>query len=223
MASTEYDFILDRDELIDESFKKIGALADGQNISAEQLDTANKKLNLIIKSWEATGAHLWTYVTDSVATVASTASYLVPTTNGPHFVDRAYIVVNSTERRLERLSISQYADIYDKAAQGEPCAFYHNVAEAKVYFWPTPNAIWTVKLFGYRRLKDWESASSTGEFPARWQTALKYALAVELGEDYKIPLKETQYLRSIAVTEYNKARLREADPADCNFVRGAYD
>ena len=58
MASTDYDFILTRDELIDESYRKIGVLADGENISSEQLDTANKKLNLIIKAWEGNGIYL---------------------------------------------------------------------------------------------------------------------------------------------------------------------
>ncbi len=222
MASTDYDFILTRDELIDESYRKIGVLADGENISSEQLDTANKKLNLIIKAWEGNGIYLWTYLTETVSTVASTADYSIPSTNGMHYIEKAYIVEDDSDVILERLSVKQYADVMEKDREGRPISFYQNTADGEFTLWPVPDAVYDIKIFGYRRLKDWEVSSDTGEFPARWQIALKYGLAVELGEDYKIPLKEIQYLRGIAATEYLKATKREVDVADCNFVRGAY-
>lgn len=222
MTLTEYDFILTRDELIDEAYRKIGVLAEGQNISADQLSTANAKLNSIIKAWEGTGGYLWSYLTEAVSTSASTSYVTLPTANGIHYIDRAYIVINSSSLPLERFSVSQYASIARPSQSGQPILFSQNTAEQRIYFWPVPDAVYSINLWGYRRLKDWESASSTGEFPSRWQVALKYTLAVELGEDYRLPIKELQYLRTIANTEYNKARLREVDVADENFVQGAY-
>ena len=222
MPATDYDFVLTKNELIGEAFRKIGVLADGQSLSGDQLLTASDKLNLIIKSWGEDGVHLWTPITDTISTVIGTASYSIPTTNGLKYIDRAYVVENGSDMPLSRMSLFDYEDIYQKADAGKPYYFSPRPSEAKVYFYPVPNQVWTVKLFGVRPLKDWTDASSTGEFPARWQLALKFALAVDLGEDYKLPLKEIQYLRGVAETEKIKARGKEVDRSDDPCVRGAY-
>lgn len=222
MAATDYDFILTKNELIGEAFRKIGVLADGQSLSGDQVSTASDKLNLIIKSWSDEGIHLWSLLTDTITTVAGTASYTIPTTNGMSYVDRAFIVENGSDLPLGRLSLYDYEEVYQKADAGKPYYFSPRPSEAKVYFYPVPNAVWTIKLWGIRPLKDWTDASSTGEFPSRWQNAIKYALAVDLGEDYKLPLKELQYLRTIAAGELGRARGKEVDRSDDSCVRGAY-
>lgn len=222
MAASDYDFILTRNELIEEAYRKIGALGDGQNISAGQLSTGNLKINSILKSWSGEGIHLWTVLTDTITTVAGTASYTVPTSNGLRYIDKAYLVDGANDVPIERMSLDEYEDIEDKASQGKPVNFSHRPAEGKVYLWQVPNQVWTIKLHGVRPLADWESSSSTGEFPASWQNALRYALAVDLGEDNTIPLKEIQYLRAVAVDEKRKARGKEIDRAEDPCVNGAY-
>jgi hypothetical protein len=223
MAATDYDFILNRNELIEESYRKVGVLADGESITSGQLSTANKKLNLILKSWEGDGVFLWTYQTEVITTVAATAYVAVPTTNGLAYIESAYYTDSGgDDNRLERMSIAQYQDIIDKTDTGEPISFTHRISNGRVYFFPVPNDAYTVTLFGVRRLADWDSASSDGEFPARWQSAIKYSLAVELAEDYKMPLNEVKYLREVAGFEYMKARKKENDTEDCSYVKGAF-
>lgn len=222
MAASDYDFILTRNELIEEAYRKIGALADGQNISAGQLSTGNSKLNSIIKSWSGEGIHLWTVLTETIATVAGTASYTVPTTNGLKYIEKAYRVDTADDVLIERMSLDEYEDIEDKTSEGKPTHFSHRPAEGKVYFWQVPDAVWTIKLHGVRPLADWETAGSTGEFPSPWLNALRYALAVDLGEDNTIPLKEIQYLRAIAVAEKRSARGKEIDREENPCVEGAY-
>jgi hypothetical protein len=222
MSASEYDFILTRDELIDEAYRKVGILADGQNITSGQLDTANKKLNLILKAWSDDGIALWTYLTETITTVAGTTSYDVPTTNGMSYVESAFVIDGTTRRKMNRNSLYDYDRIYQPSVQGIPTDFSHNVKENKIYLYPVPNQVWNIELFGIKRLKDWESASSTGELPSTWQMAIKYSLATELAEDYKMPLSEVSYLRSIALNEYRKSRINETDISFTPFVKGAY-
>lgn len=223
MAATDYDFILTRNELIEESYRKCGVLADGEYISAEQLSTGNKKLNSILKKWEGDGCHLWTYLTDTLTTTSGQAYKDVPTTNGLAYIEKAYVVVSSNDIEIDRITRREYEDIQTKTDPGQPTVFAHFVAEGRVYFWPRPDATYTVKLFGLKRLKDWETADSTGEFPARWMDAIRYALAVDLAEDYTLPLREIQYLDSKAQREYVKARGKEVDISECSsFVNGSY-
>lgn len=222
MAATDYDFILNRNELIEESYRKVGVLADGESITSGQLSTANKKLNLILKSWEGDGVFLWTYVTETSATTASVSSLAVPTTNALAYIEDVYLSEGGVEYELERLSISQYSDISRKSQEGRPTFYSHRISDNKIYLYPTPNAVYTINMFGVKRLADWDTASSDGEFPARWQSAIKYSLAVELAEDYKMPLNEVKYLREVAGFEYMKARKKENDREECSFIKGAF-
>lgn len=224
MAATDYDFILTRNELVEESYRKVGILADGESVTSGQLSTANKKLNLILKSWEGDGVFLWTYQTESITTTASVSYVAVPTTNGLSYIESAYYVESSgDEVRLDRLSIAQYQDIPGKTSdRGKPVSFSHRISNNRIYLFPTPDATYTINLFGVRKLADWDTASSTGEFPSRWQAALKYTLSVELAEDYKMPLSEVKYLREVAGFEYMKARKKENDMEEMSHVKGAF-
>lgn len=222
MAATDYDFILTRNELIQLAFEKVGAISDGEVLSAEQIDKGVKLINGILKAWNNDGVMLWTELRETVTTVDGTDDYAIPTANGMAYVDKAYRVENGRELELERLDVNQGKDIERKADEGKPEAFYVDHPANKVVFWPVPNAVFTIYLDGVRKLKDWESASSTGDLPARWQSAIKYALVVELSEDYILPIREREYFLARAQTEYMKARAGERDPADNSFVRGAY-
>jgi hypothetical protein len=223
VAATEYDFILTRNELIEESFRKIGILADGQSLSAARLATGNRKLNLILKRWSGDGFHLWTDVTETVTTTGAQAYVAMPTTNGMYAVEKAYWVDSSNDKSIERYTRRQYEDIYTKADVGDPQIFHHNVQEGRVYFWPVAATSKTIKLFGVRKLKDWETAASTGEFPSVWQDAIRYALAADLAEDYTLSIKEIQHLKGEAERYYRTARGKESDTSECsNMVRGYY-
>jgi hypothetical protein len=223
MSAADFDFILTLNQLIDESYRKIGVLPDGDHASSDQVATAKIKLNLILKEMEGDGITLVSYITDTLTTADGTVSYDKPTGAGLSYIEKVFRVDSSRDIPLERLDARAYADIEDKTAAGTPTHFFHNINEDKVYFWPVPVAADTMKLWGFRKMKDWDSANSTGELAARWQRYLKYALAVELGEDNSIPTRELQDLRVVADRAYLKARGKEMDLSqDSGFVEGAF-
>lgn len=223
MAATDFDFILTRNELIDEAYRKIGVLPDGDHANANQVLTASIKLNLILKELGDDGFLLLAYVFDSITTVVATGTYDLPAASGLSYVEKAFVVVSGKDEPLERGDIREYADIENKAEAGKPSMFFHDVNAGKLIFWPVPDNVWTIKTWGFRKLKDWDSAASTGELAARWQRFLKYSLATELGEDNKIPLKEIEDLRGEAMRAYAKARGKEIDlSCRSSFVDGAF-
>lgn len=222
MASTDYDFILTRNELIQLAYRKVGAIADGDTLTGEQLAFGVQIINGILKAWNNDGVMLWTEVRETLTTADGDEIYAIPTTNGMAYVDKAYLLEDDREICLQRLNTRQYKSIDDKAHEGQPESFYVNYATNEVNFWPTPDGIYTIYIDGVRKLKDWESASSTGDLPARWQEAIKYALVAQLAEDYILPIREREYYVERANGEYSRARNGERDRADCDFVRGAY-
>lgn len=49
-----------RNEIIQEAYGILGVYGVGRTVSAEDMDTANKALNMMVKSYQADGLHLWT-------------------------------------------------------------------------------------------------------------------------------------------------------------------
>lgn len=222
MTATEYDFLLTRSDILEQAYRKIGALGDGQQLSSEKSSDGQKKLNTLLKDWGDLGVHLWTYVTETVPTVIGTASYSIPTTNGLSYVESVSYRENDKDEWLERISMRTYEDTYDKATPGSPLAFSHVQAEAKVYIYPVPNKVVTLRISGVRRLKDWDSNGEAGDLPAKWQRALIWALAFELSSDYGLAMNERQFLGVQADKLFREARATERDTQDRTFVRGSY-
>ncbi|MBP9838886.1 MAG: hypothetical protein KBC84_09245 [Proteobacteria bacterium] len=222
MASTDYDFILTRNELIEESYRKIGVLSEYQNVSSAQLSSANKKLNLILKKWSEDGVKLWTQIVEEVTLVVDQDYIAVPDTNGMAYVESIQIRDTDSDRELEKINKKEYEQIPEKDLSGNPTMFYHDVILNRVVLWPVPDEAYDLRLYGIKTLKDWETEDDTGELKARWQVAIKYALATELAEDYGKDRREIRDLREVAALEYRLAMNKETQRSENRRVRGAF-
>jgi len=58
-TSGSVDFTMTANELITASFKKLGIIAAEQSIQAHMLQDGIEAINLMLKSWQAQGLHLW--------------------------------------------------------------------------------------------------------------------------------------------------------------------
>lgn len=223
MAASDYDFILTRNELIEQSFKKVGALVDGEALSAEQIDTGVKRLNLIVKDVQSDNVFLWQQFVDNTPITVGTDTYDLPTDPPAHAVDKAFYKKNDRDEELEYLAWREYQDVYDKTTTGKPTHYSIDQRNQTIYLWPVPNEIATLSLFCISKLKDFDDSDGSGDFPAKWQRFLMYALAADLGEDFALSATEQRKLESKAQECYMRARSSEMDSGDCNFVSGAYD
>lgn len=64
-------------ELITEAYELIRVAKDGESLQPEDTDAALRKLNLMVKAWQADGLHLWTKSEGVLFLVSSQASYAV--------------------------------------------------------------------------------------------------------------------------------------------------
>lgn len=222
MAVADYDFFLTRNQLIEEAYRKIGMLADGESLSAGQLDTGNKKLNSIIKSWGEDGVLLFSYHNGTIQTVPGQIEYNMPQDNGESFIEAMFLKWNNSQTDLVRVTPWEYDNFVDKSAEGVPLYFTQRVTDKKILLYHAPNEVWDVNYRAVCRLKDWETASSESQFPSRWLTALKYAVAVELAEDYRLSVREIEYLAERSIIEYRRARGKEIRSSVLTRVGGAY-
>ena len=58
-TSGSYDFNLDRDGLIGEAYRYVGATAIGETPTTDELTDGGRTLNLMLKGWQTEGIHLW--------------------------------------------------------------------------------------------------------------------------------------------------------------------
>lgn len=228
MASTDFDYISTRNEIIERALRIVGALELGEPMSAEQVAQGSQALNEMVKAWETERVFLWTLKNLSFSTVAGTASYAgsaLDTSNSSIIgIDAAYYYNGSTEEDLEVISWVEYQKIIDKAVQDIPrlVAVLPNANTITAYFWPTPAAIYTIKLSAVCRLKDFDSSSSTGDFPSRFTRALVYGLAYDLSDEYSLPVGEKDRIGVKANEALRKAKSSDLDREDDNCVKGAY-
>jgi len=226
MATTDYDFTLTRNEIIQRAFSKVGVLPDGGTLTGDQQVKGVRELNAMVKSWQARRVFLWSEKTITIDLAASTAYYSFNADPPVHYVTKAYLRDSTnTDTDISVISFAEYLDIPDKTDSGAPecCAVDYQEAQ-KIYVWPVPaNTTYDLILTAITRLKDWDSASGNADFWPRWLDALSYGLAAHLAHDYHLDLKERALLRAEAEAFFHQARATESDHAESRFVKGAFE
>jgi hypothetical protein len=183
---TDFDYLATRNQIIEEALAIVNVKRDGQPLSAAQIAEGAKSLNLLVKSWTNKHVFLWSQVEEDLSTVASTASYTSGFTPEALGIDKAAVVVGDRDKEIQVITYSQYEAIEDKTRTGEPqyIAFYKVDRAAKVFLYPTPDQVYTVKFLSVLPLKDMEDADGYGDVTAQFQLALAYGLARLLHSKY---------------------------------------
>lgn len=226
MAVADYDFVLTRTQIIERALSILGALTEGDVLSAYQAQQGVIALNEIVKRWQTKHTFLWTERIYSTSTVVGDDDYALPTDPPFLAVDKAYIVDDDRDHVLEQKSYRDFQDIYDKTEGGFPsiwCIDYTTLASPELRLWPVPNEIWTLKMFGVVRLKDFDTSSGTPDFPSRWQAALTYALAYDLSFQYPVPINEKQAIKVERDEAFMEAKnTDQTQPSDYKGPSGCF-
>lgn len=225
MAVTDFDFALTRNQIIEAAFRKCGLTAEGQPVSAEQIDEGRIALNELVKFLQTKHLFLWRLQDWTFNTVIGQASYTADDDPAMIAIDRASYLQSSDEWPLKVFSHRQYFDIPDKAETGDPIAITISNPTGQtvptIKLWPVPNKVMTISVLGICRLQDWESASGSADFPARFQLPLIYELAAYLAEDYRLPSSDRDHLRQMADRYFLDAKRGDRQREDDDFVDGA--
>jgi hypothetical protein len=189
-------FNLDLNNLIEEAFERCGAeLRTGYDMR-----TARRSLNLLTIEWANRGINLWTIEEGSIPMVQGQITYNLPvdTIDLLDSVIRTSSGTGQTDINISRISVSTYATIPNKNAQGRPIQVWIDrqsgatepttgVNFPEIYVWPAPDQsnFYTYVYWRLKRIQDAGNGVNTQDIPFRMLPCLVAGLAYYLS--MKIP------------------------------------
>lgn len=189
-------FNLELNDIIEEAYERCGV----ELRTGYEMRTARRSLNLLTIEWANRGINLWTIEQGSVALTQGTISYNLPvdTIDLLDSVIRTGTGANQTDINISRISVSTYATIPNKNAQGRPIQVWIDrqsgatepttgINHPTINVWPSPdqNNFYTYIYWRLKRLQDAGNGTNTQDIPFRMLPCLIAGLAFYLA--MKIP------------------------------------
>ena len=203
-TSATATFNLDLNAIVEEAFERCGA----ELRSGYDLRTARRSLNLMLMEWANRGVNLWTVEQGSQVLTPGTATYNLPvdTVDLLEHVIRTGSGQTQTDIDITRISVSTFASIPNKTAQGRPIQVWidrksgqTNAASVVQYptftVWPVPDnsQTYTFVYWRLRRMLDAGSGITNQDVPFRFLpclvAGLSYFLSVKIAPDRMVALK----------------------------------
>lgn len=194
-------FNLDLAEIVEEAFERCG----GELRTGYDFKTARRSLNLLFADWANRGINMWTFEQGTQVLTPGTATYTLPadTVDLLEHVIRTGAGSASTQADLTitRISVSTYATIPNKLAQGRPIQIWiERLNTPQFTVWPVPDSGQTYELIYWRlrRIQDAGSGTNTMDMPFRFipcmVAGLAYYLAMKIpGAVDRLPILKAQY------------------------------
>ena len=175
-------------EIVEEAFERCGSeLRTGYD-----LKTARRSLNLLFADWANRGVNMWTFEQGQQVLTPGTATYNLPadTVDLMEHVIRTGAGSQSTQADLTitRVSVSTYATIPNKLAQGRPIQIWiERLNTPRFTVWPVPDnsQTYTLVYWRLRRIQNADDGTNTMDMPFRFIPAMIAGLAYYLS--LKIP------------------------------------
>ena len=171
-------------EIIEEAFERVGK----EVRTGYDFRTARRSLNYLMTDWANKGLNLWTIEQGTIPLLTGVGDYDLPDDT----VDLIETVVrqnpgsqyNQVDLQIQRISISTWATIPNKLAQGRPIQIFvdRQSPTPVARIWPRPNA--TGYYLVYWRLRRLDDAGNSGaltmDVPFRFLEAITAGLAWHL-------------------------------------------
>ena len=207
-------FNLDLSNLVEEAFERCGSeLRTGYD-----LRTSRRSLNLLTAEWANRGVNLWTIEQGEIPLVQGQIAYNLPidTVDLLEHVIRTGTGQNQSDLTITRISVSTYATIPNKNAQGRPIQVWVDrqsgatypaggrpegtdpvtgIDYPQIYVWPAPEQsdYYTFVYWRMRRVQDGGNGTSTQDIPFRFLNCmvagLAYYLSMKIAPDRMASLK----------------------------------
>ena len=197
-------FNLDLNAIVEEAFERCG----GELRSGYDLRTARRSLNLMLMEWANRGINLGTIEQGSQVLTPGTATYNLPvdTVDLLEHVIRTGSGTTQTDIDISRISVSTYASIPNKTAQGRPIQVWidrksgQTSAASVIQYptftvWPVPDnsQTYTMVYWRMRRMLDAGTGVTNQDVPFRFLpclvAGLSYFLSVKIAPDRMVALK----------------------------------
>lgn len=182
-------FNMDITEIMEEAWERAGR----EMRSGYDLRTARRSMNLMSIEWQNKGINMWTIDEGSINMVKGQAEYDLPadTIDLLEHVVRtgAGNVSTQSDLSISRISVSTYASIPNKLAQGRPIQMLVERLRdnPKIKVWPVPDQdnYYVIRYWRMRRIQDAGSGIETPDVSFRFLPCLVAGLAYHIA--MKVP------------------------------------
>jgi hypothetical protein len=161
------------------AMRALGALAAGENPTAEDTQDGVQELQWMLKSWQVRGVTSWRQ-TDTTATFgAGVASVDLP----QGIADVAGVRIGTTSSRpLFRIERARYLDLPNKAQSGIPTLYtsHEGVSQVTLTVWPVPTVSTVLYLDAVRTIDDVVNTDDVLDVPQKWTECVSVSLAVRM-------------------------------------------
>ena len=222
-------FNLDLSNLIEEAFERCGAeLRTGYDMR-----TARRSLNLMTIEWANRGINLWTIEQGEIPMVQGQISYHLPvdTIDLLDSVIRTQSGAEQTDINISRISVSTYATIPNKNAQGRPIQVWIDrqsgatepttgIAYPTINVWPAPEQsnFYTYVYWRMRRIQDAGDGVNTQDIPFRMLPCLVAGLAYYLAMKLPDALPRLEMLKMEYESQWTLASSEDREKASLRLA-----
>ena len=202
-------FSLTRDQIITAAVRKLGRLASGQSLTAQQITDGAQGLNSLIAYFQTLGMPLWARTETTFALTLSTATYTIGSgltinTPAPLKLYQAFSVVDSVGIEME--IVSKFANtnsiLATDGSRPVQITYQPKVDTGLITIWPSPDATAvadvTVRIIYQRPVEMFTATSETMDIPKEWHLPIVYNLAVLLAPEWGVPLADRTALQKEA-------------------------
>jgi hypothetical protein len=219
-------FNLDFAEIAEEAFERAGReLRTGYD-----LRTARRSFNLMTIEFQNRGLNMWTFDEGTINLVQGQSTYDLPADT----IDLLEQVIRTgagnaatqADLTISRISVSTYATIPNKLAQGRPIQVWVQRLRdnPKVTVWPVPNQgtemnpYYIFKYYRMRRIQDAGDGANTQDIVFRFLPAITAGLAYYIAMKYPESTDRLPILKAAYEEQFDLAAQEDREKAPVRFV-----
>lgn len=228
-------------ELLEASLRVIGAIDAETGAKPKELADSKLALNMMLSNWLLDDLIVWAYTKDTHTLAAGTESYTIGTgltinTEAPYDIFDAFIRQSGKDYPIEIIGEERYNAIPNKSATGRPYLLWYEKASSGVpsaaggtiYLYFSPNAADTLYLYSKKKLADITSLTADLTFPAGYEAAVKWNLALDLVPEFPGSKASNLTIKNagdslMRITEANSKQLEIPVRLDLFTSGGVYD
>jgi hypothetical protein len=203
--TTTFDKTLSIDEIIEDSFERIGM----QGVAGNQLRSARRSLNILFQEWGNRGIHYWEIANTNLDLVQGQADYnffrsaadgtsaTTAPSNGIYGISDIleaqlrsnYNTTTQADSPMTKVDRSTYAAFSNKLSQGTPNQYWVErfIDKVTIHLYPTPdstNASKYMHFYYIKRIEDVGSYTNATDVPFRFVPCMVAGLAYYLSMKY---------------------------------------
>ena len=240
-GTTTFDRTFSIDEIIEESFERIGL----NSVAGYQMKSARRSLNILFQEWGNRGIHYWEIAETNIDMVEGQAEYkffrssddgtsaTTTPTNGIYGMSdvlEAQLRSNRTQTTqsdspMTKVDRSTYGGFSNKLSKGTPNQYFVQrfIDHVSIQVYPTPdstNASKDMHIYYIKRIQDIGDYTNATDVPFRFVPCMVSGLAYYLAQKYQPQL--IQPMKLAYEDEFARALAEDGSASSTHITPKAY-